>query len=138
MEIASLSAEIRQRQAAYSGRERHKHISANTREYKYASYMDAWRAKVERIGKLNYPEEARRRKLSGSLLLDVAINVDGSVQSISLRRSSGIKVLDDAAMRIVRLAAPFAPLPENIRKDTDVLHIIRTWIFKSGDSLYTK
>lgn len=138
MQIASLSAEIRQRQAAYTGRQRHKHISANTREFKYASYMDAWRAKVERIGRLNYPEEAKRRKLSGTLLLDVALRPDGSVHEVSLRRSSGDKVLDDAAIRIVQLAAPFAPFPDEIRKETDILHIIRTWIFQSGARLYTK
>lgn len=138
MEIASLSAEVKQRQLAYSKRERHKHISANTREYKYASYMDAWRAKVERIGRLNYPEEANRRGITGNLLLDVSLNADGTVRGIGILRSSGSKVLDDAAIRIVRLAAPFAQLPENIRKETDVLHIIRTWVFKSGGALYTK
>ena len=138
MEIASLSAEVTQRQLAYSKRERHKHISANTREYKYASYMDAWRAKVERIGRLNYPEEASRRGITGSLLLDVSLSADGTVRAISILKSSGSKVLDDAAIRIVRLAAPFAQLPENIREDTDVLHIIRTWVFKSGGGLYTK
>ena len=138
MEIASLSAELQQQQAAYSGRKRHTHISASTQEFKYAAYMDTWRNKVERIGRLNYPEAAKKRKIYGSLLLDVAINADGSVDDISLRRSSGSKILDDAAIRIVKLAAPFAPLPKNIRTDTDVLHILRTWIFRSGDTLYTK
>jgi len=91
--------------------------------------MDAWRAKVERVGNLNYPDEARRQKLSGSLLLDVALNPDGTVNDIQLRRSSGQKVLDDAAMRIVRLASPFAPFPKDIEQEVDILHIERTWQF---------
>ncbi len=136
--MASLSAEIRQRKVAYEQRLRHKHISASTQEYRYASYMENWRAKVERVGRLHYPDEAKRQRLSGNLLLDVALNPDGTVRNITLHRSSGLKVLDDAAMRIVRLAEPFAPFPDNIRKETDVLHITRTWIFKSGASLYTK
>jgi protein TonB len=91
--------------------------------------MDAWRAKVEAIGNLNYPEEAKRRLLTGNLLLDVALNPDGTVNEISLRRSSGHKTLDDAAIRIVELAAPFAPFPPEVRADIDVLHITRTWKF---------
>ena len=91
--------------------------------------MEAWRAKVERVGNLNYPEEARRRKLAGQLVLDVALNPDGKINQITIRRSSGHKVLDDAAIRIVELAAPYAPFPEEIRAETDVLHITRTWQF---------
>lgn len=127
--VASLSAEIKAKLEAKAQRPRQKFISASTREYKYAAYMEAWRAKVERVGNLNYPEEARRRGLSGSLILDVALNADGSVNDIIIRQSSGESVLDDAAIRIVRLAAPFAPLPPNIRTDTDILHITRTWQF---------
>jgi len=138
MEVASLDVEIQQRHQAYANRPKVKYISASTREFKYATYMEAWRSKVERIGRLNYPEEAKRRKLYGSLLLDVAIKQDGSILDITLQRSSGNKILDDAAINIVRLAAPYAPLPENIRKETDILHIQRTWIFKSGNKLYSK
>nr|MCU0937331.1 energy transducer TonB [Gammaproteobacteria bacterium] len=79
-----------------------------------------WRAKVERVGNLNYPDEARRQKLSGSLLLDVSVNTDGTVNEIQLRRSSGHKVLDDAAIRIVRLAAPFPPFPKDIEQEVDM------------------
>ena len=129
LQIASLSAEINESREAYAKRPRQAFISAATREYKYASYMEAWRRKVEQIGNLNYPGEARRNNLSGSLILDVALNPDGKVTSIALRRSSGHKVLDDAAIAIVKLAAPYAPFPDNIRKDTDVLHITRTWQF---------
>jgi protein TonB len=109
--MASLNAELSQRMSSYAKSPRRKWISASTREHKYAAYMEAWRAKVERVGNLNYPDEARRRRLSGALLLDVALNADGSVNDIRVRRSSGHKVLDDAAVRIVRLAAPFARFP---------------------------
>ncbi len=127
--IAALSAEIKQKLKTKADRPKRKFVSASTREYKYAAYMEGWRAKVERVGNLNYPEEARRRNISGSLILDVALNPDGSVNQIVIRRSSGHKLLDDAAIRIVKLAAPFAPFPPAIRKDIDILHITRTWQF---------
>ena len=137
--IASLNAEINRRLKAYAERPRRKWITARTREHKYAAYMEAWRQKVERIGNLNYPDEARRRKLSGNLLLDVALNPDGSINEITLRRSSGERVLDDAAVRIVKLAAPFAKFPDAIREDdVDILHIERTWQFASGDRFVTR
>jgi len=127
--IASLSAQIRRKLQAKAERPRRKFISASTKEYKYASYMEAWRLKVERVGNLNYPEAARKRKLSGSLILDVALNDDGSINQITVRRSSGYKILDDAAIRIVELASPYSPFPDQIRKETDILHITRTWQF---------
>ncbi len=126
---AALSAEIKQKLEARAKRPKRNFISASTQEYRYAAYMEAWRAKVERVGNLNYPEAARKRKLSGSLILDVALNPDGTIHAIIVSRSSGHKILDDAAVRIVKLAAPFAPFPANIKKDTDILHIIRTWQF---------
>lgn len=127
--IAALSAEIKRKLEAKSQRPKHKFISASTQEYRYAAYMEAWRAKVERVGNLNYPEAARKRKLSGSLILDVALTPDGNIHEITVRRSSGQKILDDAAIRIVKLAAPFSPLPDGIRQETDILHITRTWQF---------
>ncbi len=131
--MASLSAEIDRRLQAYAKRPKRKWITARTREHKYAAYMEAWRQKVERVGNLNYPDEARRANLSGNLLLDVALRPDGSVDEIILRRSSGQRVLDDAAIRIVKLAAPFARFPNNIAEDTDILHVERTWQFLSGN-----
>ncbi len=131
LEMASLSAEINRDWRTAAQRPRRKYISASTKEYKYASYEEAWRLKVERIGNLNYPDEAKRDGLSGALMLDVAIKADGSISAIKLLRSSGHRVLDDAAQRIVWLAAPFAPFPASIRRETDVLHIIRTWKFES-------
>ena len=127
--LASLSAELDQKLEMRAKRPRRKFVSANTKEYRYAAYMEAWRAKVERVGNLNYPDEARRKKLSGALLLDVALNPDGSVREINVRRSSGHKALDDAAIRIVELAAPFAPFPDDILKEVDILHVTRTWKF---------
>jgi protein TonB len=124
-----LSAEISRDWQAYQQRPRQKFINARTREYKYAAYMDAWRAKVERVGNLNYPDQAKRAKIAGNLVLDVALNADGSVRAAVVRRSSGHKVLDDAAVRIVELAAPFSPFPADIRGETDILHITRTWKF---------
>ena len=100
--------------------------------------MEAWRSKVERIGNLNYPDDARKRKLSGSLILEVALNPDGTVNQITIRQPSRYKILDDAAIRIVRLAAPFSPFPEGIREDVDILHITRTWQFLSSQRLLSK
>lgn len=138
MEIAQLNAEIDEKMQAYSKLKRHRYITARTKEARDAAYQESWRAKIERLGELNYPKDAKQRRLTGSLLLDVAINADGSVQEITLRRSSGEKTLDDAAIYIVRLAAPFAPLPPEILKDTDVLHITRTWQFLGDNSLKTR
>ena len=127
--IASLSAEIRRKLEKKSQRPRRKFISATTKEYNYAAYMDAWRSKVERVGNLNYPEQARQQNLSGSLILDVALNADGTINEITIRKSSGEKILDNAAIRIVELAAPYAAFPQNIKDETDILHIMRTWQF---------
>ena len=131
-ERARLNAEISRTWQEYQKRPRHKFLNARTQEYKFAAYMDAWRAKVESVGNLNYPSEAKRRHLTGNLLLDVALNTDGSINGISIRRSSGQQILDDAAIRIVELAAPFAPFPSEIRADLDVLHITRTWKFNES------
>ncbi len=136
-EIAALSAEINRSMENYAGRKKHRFISARTREFRDAAYLDSWRAKIERIGNINYPEAARRRNLSGSLILDVALRPNGTILEISVRRSSGHKILDDAAKRIVRLASPFAPFSKAMRKDTDVLHITRTWQFLSENRLQT-
>lgn len=131
-ERARLSAEIARSWQEYQKRPRRKFLNARTQEYKYAQYVDAWRAKVERVGNLNYPDQARREGLAGSLLLDVAINADGSVHAVRVYRSSGNPLLDDAAVRIVELASPFPPFPANIRRDSEILHITRTWKFNEN------
>lgn len=135
LRLARLQAQIERDYQAYQERPKRRFVGARTEEYRFAQYVEDWRLKVERIGNLNYPEEAREKKIYGSLLLTVHIRSDGSVERIDLDRSSGSKILDDAAVRIVRLAAPFAPFPENIRKDTDILAITRTWTFTRQDQL---
>jgi protein TonB len=138
-EIARLSAKIEQIKKSYAVTPRQTYVrGANAREFRFASYMDAWRTKVERIGNLNYLEEAVRRGISGALLMDVAINPDGSLHSVRVLRTSGHKVLDEAAVRIVKLAAPYPPLSEDILQDTDILHIPRVWQFESGGGLMTR
>ena len=116
-------------------RPRRKFITANTREHLYASYMRNWVAKVERVGNMNYPEQARRRNLEGSLVLSVDVLPDGSIEHVRVLRSSGYDLLDEAAVRIVRLAAPYAKLPAEVRKETDILTITRTWEFSARSGL---
>ncbi|MCK2087205.1 TonB family protein [Thauera aromatica] len=113
---------------------RKKFIGSRAQEYRFARYLEDWRLKVERVGALNYPEAARG-KLYGNLLLSVTIRADGSVGEVHVQRSSGHKVLDDAAVRIVRLAAPYAAFPPDIRKDYELLEITRTWSFTGSDQL---
>jgi protein TonB len=134
MDMASLRPEMNRQRQWQSKIPRREFISANTRKYEFASYMSAWVAKVERVGNLNYPADLRRKKLHGDLVLTVGIHQDGSVESIEVKRSSGLQEIDRAAIDIVRMAAPFSPLPDNIREHVDVLHITRTWRFESSFS----
>jgi protein TonB len=138
MEMLTLNQQINQTLQAYSKTPKSKFISARTKEYKYASYMRDWVAKVERVGELNYPDAARRQNLSGKLIVQVAVYPDGSVREITIRKPSGHKILDDAAVRIVKLAAPFAPFPDSIKNETDMLYITRTWVFTSGNRLKSR
>ncbi|MBK5914913.1 energy transducer TonB [Rhodocyclus purpureus] len=121
---------------AGQGSERRRGIGTRVEEYRFAQYIEDWRLKVERVGTLNYPDAARG-KLSGTLVLTVSIRSDGSVEKIEINRSSGHRLLDDAARRIVQMAAPYAPFPPAIRRDTDVLELTRVWSFVNGDSLQT-
>ena len=134
LEMAQLAQEIQRETEKYAKRPKKKYISANTREYAYASYMSAWVARIERIGNLNYPDEARRQNLHGQLVLTVGLNRDGSVKSIDIIQPSGHKILDDAAIRIVRLATPFNALPKNADA-IDELYVTRTWQFLEGNIL---
>ncbi len=135
LEIARLTADLEERSSAYAKRVRRKSISASTREFRYASYLSAWAHKVERIGNLNYPQAAKDKRMYGSLILHVSVKSDGSVERIRVVRSSGFDLLDQAAIQIVELAAPFSPFPADIAAETDVLDIIRTWQFMRGDVL---
>lgn len=114
-----------------------KYMNSSTKEFVPARYMREWIDRVERVGNLNYPDQARRQKLSGTLILDVVINSDGELVNIDLRQSSGHKLLDDAAQRIVKLAAPYSPFPAKLKQQADVIHILRSWEFMSTSQLKT-
>lgn len=137
MDIARLEAQIAKQQDEYQKRPKRKFIGARTTEYRFAMYVESWRQKVEKIGNLNYPEEAKEKKIYGRLRLTVSIMADGSIENVEINQSSGFKVLDNAARRIVEMAAPYSPFPEDIRKDTDIISITRTWTFTKEDSLAT-
>ena len=132
--VARLETQIERSLNEYAQRPRKQFIGSRAREYRFAQYLESWRQKVERVGNLNYPEAARGRT-SGNLLLSVVIRADGSVESVSVQRSSGEEMLDQAAIRIVELAAPFAPFPPDIRTDTDLIEITRTWTFTHSNQL---
>ena len=138
MEMVNLSEQLNESMQAYAKRPRQVFVSARTREFKYANYMSEWVRKVERVGNLNYPDDARREGITGKLLLDVALNPDGTVRNISVLRPSGHSLLDEAAIRIVNLAGPYAPFPPEIRKSADVLHITRTWEFSTTNRMQTR
>ena len=116
---------------------REKYVSARAKESIYAAYIEKWRLLVERVGNLNYPEAARQQKLEGSLVLDVAINSQGEIEKVRVLNSSGFKVLDDAAIRIVHIASPYDRFSDSIHKEIDILHIVRTWEFVQSQSSAT-
>ena len=132
--MARLETEIARNTDDYNKRPRKENLGTRASEYRFARYMEDWRLKVERVGTLNYPQAAKG-KLYGTLQLTVSIKSDGSVDKVEINRSSGQKVLDQAALRIVRLAAPFDRFPDAIRADTDILYITRTWTFTRSDQL---
>ena len=132
--IARIEGQIARQLEEYNQRPRKKFIGARVEEYRFAQYVEDWRQKIERIGNLNYPDAARGR-LYGSLVLTVVIKANGDLDRVEVNRSSGQRLLDDAARRIVQMAAPYAAFPESIRRDTDVLEITRTWTFTNMDRL---
>lgn len=134
--IARLEAQLSRSIDEYNKRPRKQFVGARAAEYRFAQYVEDWRRKIERIGNLNYPEGARGR-IYGNLRLTVSINPDGSLAAVELERSSGHEILDRAARRIVRMGAPYARFPENIRRDTDILVITRTWHFARGDRVFS-
>lgn len=140
LDMARLRAQIDQDHDDYQKRPKRKFIGARTKEYRFARYVEDWRIKVERIGNMNYPEAARKGKLYGNLQLTVSIRADGGLESIEINRPSGEKILDQAAINIVKLAGQngFAPFPPDIRQDTDILHITRTWVFAPSDMLLSQ
>jgi len=116
----------------FSQKPKEKFLNSRTKEYIAASYMRGWIDKVERLGNADYPDAAIREKLSGTLILDVVINSDGTLKEINLRRSSGHQILDDAAKRIVKMSSPFAPFSAKLQKQADIIHITRSWEFQSN------
>jgi protein TonB len=133
LEIARLEASIAREWDAYQQRPRRRFIGARTQEFRFARYVEDWRVKVERIGELNYPQAARDQRLYGSMVVTVSIKADGSLERVDINRSSGHRILDAAALRIVQLSAPFSPFPADIAKDTDIISITRVWFFTRSD-----
>ncbi|HTQ74237.1 MAG TPA: TonB family protein [Burkholderiales bacterium] len=134
--IARMEAQVARQIDDYNKRPRKTFVGTRAAEVRYALYVEDWRQKIERIGNLNYPEGARGR-IYGSLRLTVSINADGTLAAMDLDQSSGYKILDAAAQQIVRLAAPYAKFPPDIRKETDILVITRTWYFARGDKVFS-
>ncbi len=132
--MANLEGEIARDTMEYNKRPRVKQLGASAEEYRFAQYIEDWRIKVERVGTLNYPAAAKG-KLYGSLRLSVRINSDGSIESVEIGRSSGHKILDDAARQIVTIAGPYAAFPPEIRKDFEILEITRIWNFTNSNQL---
>jgi periplasmic protein TonB len=135
LETMRLEAQIAKQMDAYQKRPKRRFVGARAEEYRFARYVEDWRLKVEGIGNRNYPAAAREQKLYGSLLLTVGIRANGALDSVVIDRSSGQKILDLAAKKIVEMAAPYAAFPSDIKRDTDILYITRTWTFAPGDSL---
>jgi len=135
---ARLAAEISNIIEEQASIDRTKYLNSSTKEFTPAKYMRDWINRVERVGNLNYPDQARRKKLSGTLILDVVINAEGKLVKTDLRQSSGHQVLDDAAKRIVKLAAPFSVFPKKLRNEADVIHITRSWEFLNNSRIQTR
>ena len=133
LEAVRLEAKIARDMDAYQKIPRRKHIGSQAREYRFARYVEDWRMKVEQVGNLNYPAAARQKKLYGSLILTVFIRADGSVEKVEVNHKSKHRLLDAAAVKIVEMAGPYAPFPDDIRRDTDILSITRTWTFAPGN-----
>lgn len=138
LEMDRLQAQIAKQQDEYQKRPKRKFIGARTKEYRFAMYVESWRQKVERIGNMNYPEAAKAQKLYGQLRMTVSIKADGTLESVVIDQASPHEVLNEAAKRIVELAAPYAVFPEEVKKDTDILSITRTWTFTQEDALQTE
>ncbi len=151
-EAAKLQAQISRHWDEYQKRPRRDFVGANAKNYAYARYVEDWVAKVEKIGNLNYPEAARQQRLYGSLRLTVSLYADGTVESIDIDKSSGSKILDQAAINIVNLGAPYAPFPKEMREAIwkaggapsaftnqggreIAFGITRTWTFTRSDQL---
>lgn len=132
-ELANLEAALDEQTRAYSSMPRVRRLtSVSTRRAVDAAYLHDWRQRVEAVGNQYYPEASVRYGIYGSLRLLVVIQRDGSLEDIKVLSSSGYALLDEAAIKIVRMAAPYSPFPEELRATTDKLEIIRTWQFEEN------
>jgi len=136
-QLSGLIANLDSEQINQAKKAKKRQVSAAIHRSSDALYLDTWRRKIETIGNQNYPEKAKQDKIYGNLTLKVAINQNGTINQVYVMKSSGKKLLDDAAVRIVRLAAPFKPLTDEMKKDTDVLEIIRIWRFQEDNRVHT-
>lgn len=138
LEIDRLEAQIAMQQDEYQKRPKRRFLGSRAKAADDALYLEAWRQKVERIGNLNYPAAARNQKIYGKLQLTVSIRADGSVEKVVIDKSSGSEILDEAAIDIVKLAAPYARFSKEMKTTTDILDITRTWTFTQEDALSTQ
>ncbi|MEN9559185.1 MAG: hypothetical protein RLZZ502_396 [Pseudomonadota bacterium] len=137
IELQKLEAQIARELEAYQQRPKKKHIGARTEEYRFARYAEDWRLKIEKVGNEHYPADKNGNKLYGDLILTIGIKADGSVESVEIDRSSGRRALDAHALRVIQLAKPYAPFPADLRRDTDILYITRTWTFSREEGMAT-
>jgi protein TonB len=135
--IARLEAQIEREWEAYQKLPRRKFLGARTQSTIEAEYLDSWRQRIERVGTANFPDEAKRQGVFGTVMVTVAIRADGSVEGVEIDRSSGSRVLDVSVAKIVQLAGPFKPFSAALRKEADILHITRNWAFTRSDLLIT-
>ena len=139
LELAKLVAALRQEQEDYAKRPRINYIDTlSAKTAIEARYIREWVEKVERVGNLNYPDEARSKHLTGTLILSVLLNQDGNIVQMEIRFSAGKSILDEAAKRIVRIAGPFKPFPQEMRSSYDQLMVTRTWLFGQDNTLLTR
>lgn len=139
LELAKLVAELRQEEKAYAKRPRINYINTlSAKTAAEASYIKEWVEKVERVGNLNYPDEARRKNLSGTLILSVLLNNDGKIVRMEIQSSASKSILDEAAKKIVRMAGPFNNFPKEMSRNYDQIMITRTWLFGKNNTLLTQ
>ena len=134
--IASLQAQLDLQQQAFARQPRKYTLSsASARKSHEASYLDSWRRRVEAVGNINYPVQARQQQVYGNVRMLIALNASGQISETRIIQSSGESLLDQAAVDIINLAAPFDPFPEELKAEADILEIIRTFRFHEGNTL---
>lgn len=129
--ISALEAQLDSLNQAYANMPRPKFItSVATKGSPDALYLNRWEERVERVGNANYPDEARQKGIEGELRLLLMLKPDGSIDEVRILSSSGFDLLDRAANRIVRLAAPYEAIPGDVLDGKNRLGIVRTWRFE--------